>query len=75
VWDGDHEADDHPSTTRREAMSGTDKFKNSAESMKGEAKERLGGATGDKDLEAEGSADQSKADLKQAGEKVKDVFK
>jgi uncharacterized protein YjbJ (UPF0337 family) len=33
-------------------MSGTDKFKNSAESMKGEAKERLGGATGDKDLEA-----------------------
>ncbi len=56
-------------------MSGTDKFKNSAESMKGEAKERLGGATGDKDLEAEGAADQSKADLKQAGEKVKDVFK
>ena len=56
-------------------MSGSDKFKNSAESMKGEAKERLGGATGDKDLEAEGSADQSKADMKQAGEKVKDVFK
>ena len=56
-------------------MSGTDKFKNSAESFKGEAKERLGGATGDKDLEAEGAADQSKADLKQAGEKIKDVFK
>ncbi|CAA9366943.1 MAG: hypothetical protein AVDCRST_MAG34-3052 [uncultured Nocardioidaceae bacterium] len=56
-------------------MSGSDKFKNSAESMKGEAKERLGGATGDKDLEAEGSADQSKADMKQAGEKIKDVFK
>ena len=56
-------------------MSGTDKLKNSAESMKGEAKERIGGATGDKDMEAEGSADQSKADLKQAGEKVKDVFK
>ena len=26
-------------------------------------------------LEAEGKADQSKADLKQAGEKVKDAFK
>jgi uncharacterized protein YjbJ (UPF0337 family) len=56
-------------------MSESDKLKNSAESAKGEAKERIGGATGNKDMEAEGSADQSKADLKQAGEKVKDAFK
>ena len=29
----------------------------------------------DRDLQAEGKKDQSKADLKQAGEKVKDAFK
>ena len=29
----------------------------------------------DRSLEAEGRTDQSKADLKQAGEKVKDAFK
>jgi uncharacterized protein YjbJ (UPF0337 family) len=62
-------------STKETLMGDTDKLKNSAESLKGEAKERLGGATGDKDMEAEGSADQSKADLKQAGEKVKDAFK
>ncbi len=56
-------------------MSGTDKIKNAAESTVGQAKEKLGQATGDEDLKAEGSVDQSKADAKQAGEKVKDVFK
>ena len=56
-------------------MSGTDKIKNSADSKMGTAKEKLGDATGDEDMQAEGKADQSKADLKQAGEKVKDVFK
>ncbi|MGZ6788186.1 MAG: CsbD family protein, partial [Nocardioidaceae bacterium] len=54
-------------------MSGTDKAKNSAESAKGKAKEKLGGATGDRSMENEGKTDQSKADLKQAGEKVKDA--
>ena len=56
-------------------MSGTDKFKNSAESKTGSAKEKIGDATGNEDLQAEGAAEKSKADLKQAGEKVKDVFK
>ena len=56
-------------------MSGTDKIKNSADSKLGSAKEKLGGATGDRDMQAEGKTDQAKADLKQAGEKVKDVFK
>ncbi|HJQ04672.1 MAG TPA: CsbD family protein, partial [Nocardioides sp.] len=41
----------------------------------GEAKEALGKASDDKDLETEGKADQVKGDLKQAGEKVKDAFK
>jgi uncharacterized protein YjbJ (UPF0337 family) len=56
-------------------MSGTDKFKNSADSKLGEAKEKVGDVTGNEDMEAEGAADKSKADLKQAGEKVKDIFK
>jgi len=52
-----------------------DKLKNSAEGAVGKAKEGVGDATGDRDLQAEGKADQTKADLKQAGEKVKDAFK
>ena len=52
-----------------------DKAENSAEKVKGKAKERTGRETGDRDLEAEGQVDQSKSDLKQAGEKLKDAFK
>jgi uncharacterized protein YjbJ (UPF0337 family) len=52
-----------------------DKFENKAEEVGGQAKEKVGHATDDKDLQAEGQADQSKANLKQAGEKIKDVFK
>lgn len=51
-----------------------DKISNAAEDLAGKAKEATGKATGDRDTEAEGRADQSKADLKQAGEKVKDAF-
>jgi uncharacterized protein YjbJ (UPF0337 family) len=56
-------------------MSGTDKAKNTAQDLKGKAKEKTGELTDDERLEAEGRADQSKADLKQAGENVKDAFK
>jgi uncharacterized protein YjbJ (UPF0337 family) len=52
-----------------------DKLKHSAESTLGKAKEGLGDATDDRELQAEGKKDQSKSDLKQAGEKVKDAFK
>ena len=52
-----------------------DKIENAAENMGGKAKEAAGKATDDERLEAEGQMDQSKADLKQAGEKVKDAFK
>ena len=41
----------------------------------GKAKEATGRATDNERLEAEGRTDQSKSDLKQAGEKVKDAFK
>ena len=52
-----------------------DKIRNKVDEVAGDAKERTGAATGDRDLQAEGRADQGKADLKQAGEKVKDAFK
>jgi len=52
-----------------------DKLSNAAEDAGGKAKEALGKGTDDRDLEAEGKTDQASADLKQAGEKVKDAFK
>jgi uncharacterized protein YjbJ (UPF0337 family) len=55
-------------------MGTDDKMKHSAESGLGKAKEKLGDTTDDPSLEAEGRKDQSKSDLKQAGEKVKDAF-
>ena len=52
-----------------------DKIENAAEKLGGKGKEAAGEATDDQSLKAEGQADQTKADLKQAGEKVKDAFK
>jgi uncharacterized protein YjbJ (UPF0337 family) len=52
-----------------------DKIENAGEKVGGQAKEAAGKATDDKRLEAEGKGDQVKADLKQAGEKIKDAFK
>lgn len=56
-------------------MGTDDKIENAAEDLQGKAKQAVGEATGDRDLAAEGKADQAKSDLKQAGEKVKDAFK
>jgi uncharacterized protein YjbJ (UPF0337 family) len=56
-------------------VSATDKASNKIEETGGKAKEALGKVTGDKSTENEGRKDQSKADLKGAGEKVKDAFK
>lgn len=56
-------------------MGTDDKIDNKAEELKGKAKETIGQATDDPDLEAEGHTDQTKGNLKQAGEKVKDAFK
>ena len=56
-------------------MSGIDKIKNKAQELTGQGKEHVGGATGDKDLEAEGHKDQASGNLKQAGENIKDAFK
>jgi len=43
--------------------------------LKGKAKEAAGKLTHDPQLEAEGKLDQGKGNLRQAGEKVKDVGK
>jgi uncharacterized protein YjbJ (UPF0337 family) len=52
-----------------------DKLQNTADEKLGEAKEAMGKASDDEELEGEGKADQTKANLKQAGEKVKDAFR
>jgi uncharacterized protein YjbJ (UPF0337 family) len=56
-------------------MGTDDKVRNEAEEWAGKAKEGVGKATDDERLEAEGKGDQVKANLKQAGEKVKDAFR
>ena len=56
-------------------MGADDKTQNKVEEITGDAKERIGGATGDDELRREGKKDQTEANLKQAGEKVKDAFK
>ena len=56
-------------------MSGIDKLKNKAQELTGQGKEGVGRATGDEHLEAEGQKDQAAGNVKQAGEKVKDIFK
>jgi uncharacterized protein YjbJ (UPF0337 family) len=56
-------------------MGTDDKARNKAEELKGKAKERVGRATDDEELEAQGRVDQTEADVKQAGEKVKDAFR
>jgi uncharacterized protein YjbJ (UPF0337 family) len=52
-----------------------DKVRNEAEELSGKAKEGVGSATDNERLEAEGKGDQVKANLKQAGENVKDAFR
>ncbi|MFD7160522.1 CsbD family protein [Kribbella sp. NPDC059898] len=51
------------------------KAKHAVKGAKGKVKKVTGKATGNRDLEAEGRTEQTKADLKQVGEKAKDAFK
>jgi uncharacterized protein YjbJ (UPF0337 family) len=55
-------------------MGTDDKIDNAAEEAKGNVKEGLGKLTDNESLEAEGKADKADANLKQAGEKIKDAF-
>ena len=56
-------------------MGTDDKVENSAQEFAGKAKEAFGKATNNDEVRAEGQADQTKANLKQAGEHVKDALK
>jgi uncharacterized protein YjbJ (UPF0337 family) len=56
-------------------MADSDKATNKAEELRGKAKEKIGEATNDDALESQGEREQTKSNLKQAGEKVKDAFK
>lgn len=52
-----------------------DKVENAADELAGKAKEAWGKLTDDERMEAEGRVQDSSADLKQAGEKVKDALR
>ncbi|KSW29798.1 CsbD family protein [Cellulomonas sp. B6] len=56
-------------------MGADDKVKNKADEVAGKAKETWGKVTDDERLEAEGKGQQTSANLKQAGEDVKDAFR
>jgi uncharacterized protein YjbJ (UPF0337 family) len=56
-------------------MAADDKIDNQADKLKGKAKEAAGTVQGDEELRHEGKADQTKGNIKQAGEKIKDAFK
>ena len=55
-------------------MGRLDKFRNKTDAVTGTAKKKLGDVTGNEQMQVEGKGKQMKADLKQAGEKVKDAF-
>lgn len=56
-------------------MGATDKAKNKVQDVAGQAKEKVGQASGDKETENRGKGDQVKSNVKDAGEKVKDAFR
>ena len=56
-------------------MSLTDKMKDKAQELQGKGKQAVGGATGDREMQADGLKDEKSGQVKQVGEKVKDVFK
>ena len=56
-------------------MSNRDKARNTAQAAKGKAKKAAGKVTGNPYAQAEGTAKKKSANLKQAGEKLKDSAK
>jgi uncharacterized protein YjbJ (UPF0337 family) len=57
------------------AVSFVDKFRDKTQVLRGRIKRNTGEVTGNRRLQAEGSADEVIGNLKQAGEKVKDAFR
>ena len=62
-------------TERDSIMGAENKAANKVTEIRGKIKKKTGQVTNDEGLEAEGRAEESKGDLKQAGEKVKDAFR
>ncbi len=56
-------------------VSGDEKTQSKVDQAKGKVKETTGRAVGNERLEAEGSAEKTKGDAREAKEKIKDVFK
>lgn len=56
-------------------MSASKKAKNTVDRLAGQAKEKVGQATGDRRLRNEGKADQVKARLRMSGERLKDAVR
>ena len=59
----------------RSRRAARNKTRNATQKVKGQVKEAAGRVTGDPRLEAEGRSDKTRANLKQAGEKLKDAFR
>jgi uncharacterized protein YjbJ (UPF0337 family) len=51
------------------------KTRNAAQKVKGQVKEAAGRVAGDRRLQTKGRSDKTRANLKQAGEKLKDAFR
>ena len=56
-------------------MTAMDKARNTVQELAGKLKKLTGRATGDRGLAAEGRADETGGQLKQAGEHAKDAFR
>ncbi|WP_193105769.1 CsbD family protein [Brachybacterium sp. FME24] len=56
-------------------MSADEKFENATDKLGGQAKEGLGKATGDKETQAEGEAQQGKANAKEKLQDARDTVK
>ena len=66
-----------PGAPRREVVDVgfADKFTNRVQELRGRMKRNAGAVSGDRRLEAEGSSEEVRGGLKQAGEKVRDAFR
>jgi len=60
---------------REAVVSFADKLRDKAQELRGRIKRNTGEVTGNRRLQAEGTADEVMGNLKQAGEKVKDAFR
>jgi uncharacterized protein YjbJ (UPF0337 family) len=56
-------------------MGFTNKLSNKIQELRGRIKRNAGEITGNRNLQAEGTADETKASLKQTGEKIKDTLR